>query len=75
MVVSMQRYVLGAVFAVIALAMPAATMSSPAADAEEVAPIVVDAADALTTGLNDQAAMVLLGTALIGLAGAVRRAA
>lgn len=39
------------------------------------APVAVQRVNALATGLRDEAAMVLVGTALIGLAAAVRRAA
>jgi hypothetical protein len=54
--------------------------SASAAPAVEEAPtaaatVAVQQARAQATGLRDEAAMVLVGTALIGLAAAVRRAA
>ena len=39
------------------------------------APVAVQQVAVPSTGMHDQAAMVLVGTALIGLAAAVRRAA
>lgn len=39
------------------------------------APVAVQRVNFVATGLRDEAAMVLVGTALIGLAAAVRRAA
>jgi hypothetical protein len=75
----MRKYLASSVFAVCALA------ASPAAAAPSVSD--TPSVDASTTvavqqvvrmpvpGLHEQAAMVLVGTALIGLAAAVRRAA
>jgi hypothetical protein len=51
-------------------AIPEATNGTPSA-----APVAVQRVAMPATGLRDEAAMVLIGTALIGLAGAVRRAA
>lgn len=77
MVVSIRRYAIGAVFALgIGLATPATALSSPTAETDPVTPVLASevASDAEADGLTDQAAMVLLGTALIGLAAAVKRA-
>jgi hypothetical protein len=56
--------------------LPAAGRPS-AADRESAAPapVAVQRLALPTAGLRDEAAMVLIGTALIGLAAAVRRAA
>jgi hypothetical protein len=65
----------------LALAGMIALLASPAyaggAGTEEVvaAPVAVQRVNLPATGLRDEAAMVLVGTALIGLAAAVRRAA
>jgi hypothetical protein len=77
----MRRYVVSCVFAgCIALAPP--LMAAPAAAGETVATTTPDAPAVAVQqvrvplpGLRDEAAMVLVGTALIGLAAAVRRAA
>jgi hypothetical protein len=76
----MRRYVVSFVFAgCIALApplmaAPAATGETVAADSEAPA-VAVQRVRVPLPGLRDEAAMVLVGTALIGLAAAVRRAA
>jgi len=44
-------------------------------NAEVIAPVAVQRVSLPAPGLRDEAAMVLVGTALIGLAAAVRRAA
>jgi hypothetical protein len=43
-------------------------------DSEVVSPVAVQRVGVLGTGVRDEAAMVLVGTALIALAAAVRRA-
>ncbi len=56
-----------------------AAATRPAADepreAAASAPVAVQRVSVPATGMRDEAAMVLVGTALIGLAAAVRRAA
>jgi len=50
--------------------------ASPSVDETAVAaPVAVQRVNFPATGLRDEAAMVLVGTALIGLAAAIRRAA
>jgi hypothetical protein len=44
-------------------------------DRETAAPVAVQRIGVLATGMRDEASMVLVGGALIGLAAAVRRAA
>ena len=46
-----------------------------ARESASAAPVAVQRVGVPATGLRDEAAMVLVGTALIGLAAAVRRAA
>jgi hypothetical protein len=63
--------------AIVFLAAPLTATARPAED-ETVQPAPAVAVQRFTlpaTGLRDEAAMVLVGTALIGLAAAVRRAA
>lgn len=69
---------------VFAVAMLAAAGAATAAAAgrplpeeprQAAAPVAVQRVDMPATGMRDEAAMVLVGTALIGLAAAVRRAA
>lgn len=61
------------------LATPAALSASPKADTETpvaaAQPVAVQRVAVPSAGLRDEAAMVLVGTALIGLAAVVRRAA
>jgi hypothetical protein len=61
------------------LASSAAAGTRPAADESRaeatVAPVAVQRVSIPPPGLRDEAAMVIVGTALIGLAAAVRRAA
>lgn len=75
----MRRQVGSWVFAgLVALFAPLAASASPAvasAAAESAAPVAVRVNNLKQTGLRDEAAMVLVGTGLIVLAGAVRRAA
>ncbi len=60
-----------------AAASAAAAGRQPVEEAREnaAAPVAVQRVGIPTTGLRDEAAMVLVGSALIGLAAAVRRAA
>lgn len=53
----------------------AASPSVEHVTAAATAPVAVQRVNLAVTGLRDEAAMVLVGTALIGLAAAVRRAA
>ena len=75
----MRKYLASLVFAGCALiAMPAAAAATPAAnEAPAVAgsPVAVQQVRVPMPGLRDEAAMVLVGTALIGIAAAVRRSA
>lgn len=59
------------------LGTPAASTATTKADAETAsqAPVAVQRVAVPAKGMRDEAAMVLVGTALIGLAAAVRRAA
>ena len=61
------------------VASPSAAATRPATDdgraSASAAPVAVQRVGLPATGLRDEAAMVLVGTALIGLAAAVRRAA
>jgi len=61
-------------FGVALCAAPAAAAPGPA-EPELSSPVAVQRSTAFSTGLSDEAAMVLAGTALIGIAAAVRRAA
>lgn len=56
------------------MASPMATADTPDTDAVTPAPVAVQRVSPPIVGLRDEAAMVLVGTALIGLAAAVRRA-
>lgn len=77
----MRRYVASLVFAgcaalsVSASAGPAATDDAAAANAPSAPAVAVQQVRVPLPGVRDEAAMVLVGTALIGLAAAVRRAA
>ena len=51
------------------------TTIDEARQVETAAPVAVQRVTIPTTGIRDEAAMVLVGTALIGLAAALRRAA
>jgi hypothetical protein len=74
----MRKYLASLVFAGCGLiAMPAPAAAAPAADeahAVAAAPVAVQQVH-MPFRLRDEAAMVLVGTALIGLAAAVRRSA
>jgi LPXTG-motif cell wall-anchored protein len=69
--------VMFAVLAAVAAASAAAAGRVAAAEPREnaAAPVAVQRVAMPATGMRDEAAMVLVGTALIGLAAAVRRAA
>ena len=73
----MQRYLLTiAIAAFMLIVSPAAGGSQPdKEDATEVVPVAVQNVAIPWPGVRDEAAMVLIGTALIGLAALVRRAA
>lgn len=73
----MQRQVVGALFAVGLVVAGSAAAMSFSSDATETGQgsMAAERSIAFTEGFSDEAAMVLLGTALIGLAGAVKRAA
>ena len=74
----MRKYLASLVFVGCGLiAMPAPAAAAPAANeapAVAAAPVAVQQVR-MPLGLRDEAAMVLVGTALIGIAAAVRRAA
>ena len=69
----------GLVVLIVLWAAPIAAATRPTVDQREtsapVAPVAVQRVSIPATGLRDEAAMVLVGTTLIGLAAAVRRAA
>lgn len=73
----MRRHLLSVTFAgMLALtASPPATADTPDDEAVTAAPVAVQRLSLPSMGMRDEAAMVLVGTALIGLAAAVRRAA
>ncbi|HVL69638.1 MAG TPA: hypothetical protein VM364_20435 [Vicinamibacterales bacterium] len=74
----MRMHLLSLVFAglVAALAPSSVAVAGPSAEAEAAqAPVAVQRVAVPSRGLRDEAAMVLVGTALIGLAAVVRRAA
>ncbi|HJR61192.1 MAG TPA: hypothetical protein VJ813_17400 [Vicinamibacterales bacterium] len=74
----MRRYLLSMTVAgfIGLMASPAAGGAAPDKDdAVDPAPLAVQRVAIPSSGLRDEAMMVLVGTALIGLAGAVRRAA
>jgi hypothetical protein len=64
-----------AVLAVTMLAFVGATRVAPAEPREVVGPVAVTRTPVPEVQMRDQTAMLLVGTALIGLAAAVRRAA
>ena len=73
----MRRFLLSVTFAglLALMASPHATADTPDNEALAPATVAVQRVSLLSTGLRDEAMMVLVGTALIGLAAAVRRAA
>jgi hypothetical protein len=74
----MSRYLASLAFAVVvaaAAAAPAAASPANAESATEDSTVAVQQVRVPAYGLRDEAAMVLVGTALIGLGAAVRRTA
>jgi hypothetical protein len=76
----MRRQFVVVVFALVAAAAVASVAAAGRVAAAEprqetVTPVAVQRVGIPATGIRDEAAMVLVGTALIGLAAAVRRAA
>jgi hypothetical protein len=72
----MRKYLASLVFAGCALAAAPLTAAPAIEEAPNAAPAVaVQQVRVPASGFRDEAAMVLVGTALIGLAAAVRRAA
>ena len=73
----MSKYLASTAFIGCALAVPLAAAAPADKEAENAAPTVAvqHVRAPAAGGLRDEAAMVLVGTALIGLAAAVRRAA
>jgi hypothetical protein len=72
----MGKYLASLAFAMTLSAVgPPALASTPAATDEASATVVVQPVKSPVPGLRDEAAMVLVGTALIGLGAAVRRSA
>ena len=73
------RRVLGFLFLLLVCAVPLFAATRPGADepreSSASAPVAVQRINVPATGIRDEAAMVLVGTALIGLAAVVRRAA
>jgi hypothetical protein len=74
----MRKYLASLVFAGCVLGaspVPAALPAAESGGTEATTPVAVSQVRMAVPGLRDEAAMVLVGTALIGLAAAVRRAA
>lgn len=73
----MRKYLTSLAFAgCVLMASPVAATTAPETPTVKASPAVaVQQVRVPMTGLRDEAAMVLVGTALIGLAAAVRRAA
>jgi hypothetical protein len=72
----MRKYLASLVFTGCALAAPALSAAGTVTETDSTTTTAtVQQVRISATGLYDQAAMVLVGTALIGLAAAVRRAA
>jgi len=71
----MGKYLASILFAGCALAATPLLAAPATGEALETAPTVAVQQVRVVPGLRDEAAMVLVGTALIGLAAAVRRAA
>jgi hypothetical protein len=74
------RRVFGSLVFALLCSSPVAAATRPVADearerAASAAPVAVHRVNGPTTAMRDETAMVLVGTALIGLAAAVRRAA
>ena len=72
----MRKYLLFAFVAgLLAFMAPKAVADTPDDETVTASPMAVQRMSIPSMGLRDEAAMVLVGTALIGLAAAVRRAA
>ena len=73
----MLKYVLSVIVAglLALMASPMAIADTPDDDIVSAAPVAVQRVSAPSMGVRDEATMVLVGTVLIGLAAAVRRAA
>jgi hypothetical protein len=71
----MRKYLASLVFAGCALMASPLSAANPPKEARTAEPAVAVQQVRVPMALRDQAAMVLVGTALIGLAAAVRRAA
>lgn len=73
----MRKHLLSVTFAgmLALLSSPPAIADTPEDEAVAPAPVAVQRVSLPSIGMRDEAAMVLVGTALIGLAAAVRRAA
>jgi len=71
----MRKYLASTVFTGCAMAATPLVAAPAVPEAESTAPTVAVQQPKTSIGLRDEAAMVLVGTALIGLAAAVRRTA
>ena len=72
----MRKYLASLAFALsLSAAAPVLAATTTVDEAHATAPVAVQHVHVPVPGLRDEAAMVLVGTALIGLAAAVRRAA
>ena len=73
----MRRYLASLAFAtsIAAVASVSAASADSATPSPDASAVAVQQVRVSTNGVRDEAAMVLVGTALIGLAAAVRRAA
>jgi hypothetical protein len=72
----MRKYLVSLTFgSLLAVAAPVAASTEPTVEPETPAAVAVQHVKVPLTNLRDEVAMVLIGTALIGLAAAVRRAA
>lgn len=71
----MRKYLASILFTGGALAASSAWAASPVNETESAPTVAVQPVRLTVPGLRDEAAMVLVGTALIGLGAAVRRAA
>lgn len=73
----MRKHLLSVTFAgmLALMASPPATADTPEDETAAAAPVAVQRVSLPSFGLRDEAAMVLVGTALIGLAAALRRTA
>lgn len=71
----MRKYLASIIFTGCALAASSSLAASPVNETESAPTVAVQQVRVPLPGLRDEAAMVLVGTALIGLGAAVRRAA